>query len=372
VVDENGRTQFVITADQQQERDRLTTNLALYQQIYSSLLQSYELVRLAEIQGTSTVRLVEEATPPTRPVRPNVFQDTALAAVVGLILGVGLVFGFEMLNDTVKDPEEVARQLGLPVLGYISEIEESNGWPVAAEKPRTPIAEAFRSLRTNIQYASVDRPLRTILVTSPLPQDGKSVVATNLATVIAQSGKQVILLDSDLRRPSLHTKLQMANRTGLSDLFVQADGSENYVRETKVPGLGLVTSGALPPNPAELVGSEKMVEIMNQLLTQADVLVVDTPPVMAVTDAAVLASRVDGVLLVLQPGATKLTAARQTVETLMRSGANVLGVVLNRIGNRSGRYYYYYRHYYDDQHYYAEPHSADKKGKRLKKRRVSS
>ena len=375
VVGENGQIQVVPTLVQQRERDRLEANLALYQQIYSNLLQSYESVRLAEIQSTSTVRLVEQASPPNpaRPIRPNILQDTSLAAVVGLIVSLALVFMIELLDDTIKGPEDVTRHLGLPVLGYISEIDEERGWPITAVKPRTPIAEAFRALRTNIQYASVDRTMRTLLITSPSPQDGKSTIATNLATVIAQSGRQVALLDADMRRPSLHSKLRLSNRAGLSDLFVQANGQmASALRETKVPGLGLITSGSLPPNPAELVGSEKMAEILRQMLTQVDVVVVDTPPVMAVTDAAVLAPRVDGVLLVFRPGSTKIVAAKQTVETLVRSNANILGVVLNGMGKR-GAGYAYYRNYYAYSHYYGETDGAnDKKWIKRKKRREST
>ncbi len=375
VVDENGTTQLVISFEQQRERDRLEANLALYQQIYSGLLQSFESVRLAEIQSTSTVRLVEEASSPDpeRPIRPNVFQDTSLAAVVGLILAVGLVFLIELLDDTIKSPEDISRHLGLPVLGYINEMDEEQGWPITAVKPRTPIAEAFRSLRTNIQYASVDHAIHSLLITSPSPKDGKSTIATNLATVIAQSGRHVALMDADMRRPSLHSKLRLSNRVGLSDLFVQASGQvAGALRETKVPGLGLLTSGSLPPNPAELVGSEKMAEIMKQMLTHVDVIVVDTPPVMAVTDAAVLAPRVDGVLLVIRPGATKIAAAKQTVETLLRSNANILGVVLNGIGKRGARYYYY-RNYYVYNHYYGDADGTDsKKWSKRKKRQETT
>ena len=252
-------------------------------------------------------------------------------------------------------------------------MDEEQGWPITAVKPRTPIAEAFRSLRTNIQYASVDHAIHSLMITSPSPKDGKSTIATNLATVIAQSGRHVALMDADMRRPSLHSKLRLSNRVGLSDLFVQASGQiAGALRETKVPGLGLLTSGSLPPNPAELVGSEKMAEIMQNMLKHVDVIVVDTPPVMAVTDAAVLAPRVDGVLLVIRPGATKIAAAKQTVETLLRSNANILGVVLNGIGKRGARYYYY-RNYYVYNHYYGDADGTDsKKWNKRKKRQETT
>ena len=198
-------------------------------------------------------------------------------------------------------------------------------------------------------------------------------MASNLAIVIAQSGRQVALVDSDLRRPSLHKKLRLSNRIGLSDLFVQAkEQLTSILRETRVPGLSLLTSGSLPPNPAELVGSEKMTEILQHIHERADVTVIDTPPVMAVTDAAVLAPRVDGVLLVLRPGSTKLALAKQTVETLRRGGANILGVVLNQIGAKGSRYYYYRGYYAYASEYYGDPDftSNKKKSSRKKRRRA--
>jgi non-specific protein-tyrosine kinase len=360
----------VLSLDDQNERDRLEANLALYQQLYTNLLQSYETVRLAEIQNTSNVVLVEPAVPPLRPVRPNVWQDTSLAAVIGLMLAGGVVFLIEALDDTVKGPDEVARLLGLPVLGLIAQLEESEDGPITFTHPRSPIAEAFRSLRTNIQYASVDYPLRTLLVTSPSPQDGKSTIAANLAVVLAQSGRKVVLLDADLRRPSLHRRLQLSNRRGLTDLFVQSqvflDGA---VRKTKIPGLSLLSSGGLPPNPSELIGSEKMGEVLHRVKEQADVVVLDSPPVMVVTDAAVLAPRVDAVLLVIRPGVTRLAPTRHTVEQLRLGGANILGVVLNDVENKRSRYYYYYKGYYTyNSYYYGEPAKVRKNRRRKPQR----
>lgn len=349
---EDGTTQIVMSLEQQRERDRLETNLTLYQQIYTNLLQSLEAVRLAEAQGSSTVNLVEHAEPPEAPFRPNVFQDTSLAAVIGLILGIGVVFLIEALDDTVKGPADVARILGLPVLGYIGHLKEDD-LPITAAEPRAPVSEAFRALRTNIQYAGVDRQIRKLLITSATPQDGKSTVAVNLGVVVAQSGKKVAVVDADMRRPSLHHRLRTSNRVGLSDLFVQEvlqlDGS---LRETRISGFHLVTSGGLPPNPSELLGSHKMEAVLNQILQVSDMVVIDSPPVMAVTDAAILAPKMDGVVLVIRPGVTKIVHTRQTVEQLRRGGANLLGVVLNDIEHKRSRYYYYYRGYYNYDMYY--------------------
>lgn len=370
-VNEDGTIETNITVEQQRERDRLETNLALYQQIYANLLQSYESVRLAEIQSTSSVNLVEQAIPPLTSIRPNVFQDSVLGVFLGFIFGIGLIFLIDILDDTVKGPADVARHLDLPVLGYISRLDTNLNGPIAALEPRSPISEAFRALRTNIQYASVDRPISRILVTSPTPQDGKSTVATNLGVVISQSGRKVTIVDADMRRPSQHKRLKLANRVGLSDLFVQEHiNLDGAMRETRVPGMYLITSGGLPPNPSELVGSEKMMEVLRVIRQHSDIVIVDTPPVMAVTDAAALAPRMDGVLIVVRPGATKLAQTKHTVETLRRGGANILGIVLNDIDHNRSRYYYYYQGYYTYDSYYGEGVEPQRKQRKVRRKKV--
>ncbi len=342
-------------AESQAERDRLEANLAQYRQTYAYLLQSYEQVRLAEAQSTSNVIQAEPAVTPEKPVRPRTFTNTLLAMVVGLMAAAGVVFLIEAMDDTLKGPDQVANQLGLPVLGLITRHAITEGQPVTMSSPRSQTAEAFRSLRTNIQFASVDQPLRTLLVTSPTPAEGKSTVAINLGIVMAQSGKRVAVVDADLRRPRLHKLLGLSNKAGMSELFVQnnltLDGS---LQSTPVEDLYALTSGGLPPNPAELLGSEKMAEIVRQVSERVDLLIIDSPPVIAVTDSSVLAPRVDGVLLVFKPGVTHLGAARQTVDQLRRLGANLLGVVLNEVDLKSTRYYgsHYKGYYYSSREYY--------------------
>jgi non-specific protein-tyrosine kinase len=371
VIAEDGSVQLIMTLEQQREQDRLETNLALYQQIYANLLQSLEAVRLAEAQGVSTVNLVERAeeNPDLQPgpFRPNILKDTVLALIVGFILGVGIVILIEALDDTIKGPADISRTIGLPILGYIARLDDAEKGPITAAEPRSPVSEAFRALRTNIQYASVDKPISRILVTSPMPKDGKSTVATNLAVVISQSGRKVAIVDADMRRPSQHRRLRLTNRFGLSDLFVQEKVNlDGALRDTRIPGMYLVTSGGLPPNPSELVGSEKMMEVLRQVRLKTDVVIVDTPPMMAVTDAAVLAPKMDGVILVVRPGVTKLVNTKQTVDQLRRGGANILGIVLNDIEHRRSRYQYYYRGYYSYDSYYGE--QGDKRRKRRGRR----
>lgn len=334
------------------ERDRLEANLALYRQTYANLVQSFEQVRLAEIENTSNVELVEPALPPQKPIRPNVLEATIIAMLAGLFGATGVVFLVETLDDTVKGPDDVVRHLGLSVLNVIGHIEQKSDVPITAQQPRSPISESFRALRTNIEFAGVDKPIRTLLVTSPGPQDGKSTITANLGVIMAQGQKRTILLDADLRRPSMHTKFKTSNRNGLTDLFLNNRvGLKDALHPTQIPGLAVLSTGPLPANPAELIGTKKMREIIQKTSEIADIVIFDTPPVMVVTDPTILAAQVDGVLLVLRVGVTKLSMAKHSLEQLHRAGANVLGVVLNDISQKRSRYYYYNRYhnmaYYD-------------------------
>ena len=347
----------------------LQTTQSLYQQIYSSILTNLENVRLARLQNTPNVVQIQPANIPEKPIRPRVLVNTALAGVVGLMLAVGFVFLKEYLDDTLKTPEEIKDVLGLTTIGYIAQMkydDESKEELYVARQPRSPVSEAFRTLRTNLEFAGVDEPIRTILVTSPGPGEGKTTISANLAAIIAQGGKHVVLVDADLRRPRIHRVLGIPNRVGLSDVFRghldlksaihSFDGSE---------GMSVITSGSLPPNPSELLGSAKMIQILDELKEQTDVVVIDCPPSL-VADAQVLAAKVDAVLLVVYPGHTHIDSAKATLEQLGRANAKVAGAVLNRIPRERGYYYSGYQYYRRDRYqYYGE--SSDG-GKRKKQR----
>ena len=358
------------SSEDESKRNRIESSLAQYRQIYSSLLLSYEQVRLAEAQSTSSLVQVDQATPPTRPIRPRTVTNVALAGIIGFLVGAGAIFLIEAFDDTLKGPDDVTRHLGLPVLGLIAK-HEKDVKVITASQPRSPISEAYRSLRTNLQFTSVDYPINTLLITSPSPGEGKSSVTANLGIVMAQSGRSVVLVDADLRRPNLHKIMELSNRKGVSTLFVQPklnlDGS---LQPTAVPNLFVLPAGDVPPNPSELLGSAKMFEIIGRVKDHADLVIIDSPPIMAVTDSAVLAPRVDGVILVVQPGNTNLGAAKQAVEQLRRVGANVLGVVLNEVAINRSRYRYYhykgyYYHYYNTK-YYQEDSEKNGNGDKVK------
>lgn len=214
---------------------------------------------------------------------------------------------------------------------------------VTLTSPRSPVSEAYRTLRTNLEFSSLDQPLRTMVVTSPGPEEGKSTTLANLAVTLAHAEKRVILVDCDLRRPSQHEIFGLSNGVGLTTMVVDEEAMRDPpLLETGVEGLQLLPSGPLPPNPSELVGSRRMAEIISALSERADIVLFDAPPVIAVTDAAVLASRVDGVLLVIKAGTTKRDHAKRAKALLDKVNAHVVGAVLNNI-KMDTSYYSYYR-----------------------------
>jgi capsular exopolysaccharide synthesis family protein len=220
---------------------------------------------------------------------------------------------------------------------------------VTKRHPRSPVSEAFRTLRTNLSYTSPDQPLRSLLFTSAGPEEGKSTVAANLAVVLAQAGSRVLVVDADLRKPVMHKAFKLENRRGLTNALVEDLDFAELVRSTDLPGLFVLTSGPIPPNPAELLGSARMQRLLPALAAAYDLVLVDTPPVLAVTDAAVLAPLVDGAILVARAGVTRTDLLKEAKEALERTGVRLLGAVLNGLRpDTEGYYYYHYRYYYGD------------------------
>ena len=343
---------------------QLQARATQYRTIYANLVTTLEQVSLAEEQTSTNVVVSAQATPPTIPVSPKTTRNTLLAILAGMLLAAAAVFAVDALDDTIKNPDEIRRKFNIPILGMIGWHHSADGKPISLSEPRSPTAEAFRSLRTNITFAGVDTSLRRIMVTSPTPKDGKTTIATNLAVVLAQGEKKVALIDADLRRPTIHSKFGIHNRIGLTDLFVKSFKSfDSVIQFNSVSSLGLITSGPLPPNPAELLTSHMMTRILDQLNKSYDVVVIDTPPVLAVTDSSALAPSVDGVIMVVKPGTTKLTALHQALDQLHSVGARVLGVVLNNVSPSSRKYGYYYKEYSSRYSHYYEEKGGTKKAK---------
>jgi capsular exopolysaccharide synthesis family protein len=277
-------------------------------------------------------------------IAPRPLLNALLAAVVGLIVASALAFLLEYLDDTLKTQEDVERVLGLPTLGTIMRMRAGKGRSEIYRLapllfPRSRDAEAYRTLRSNIQFAALDSPLRTLLVTSATPSEGKTVTAANVAIVFAQEGRHVLLVDADLRQPGVHDMFGLANHTGLTTLLRDEGISLDAVVYQPEGNLDILATGQLPPNPAELLGSQRMRAFLEQLRTTYDLVVFDSAPLELVADTAVLSSFLDATVLVVDAGRSRREAVRRARETLARAGARVLGVCLNRVGRPSPREY---------------------------------
>ena len=316
----------------QQSRQRAT---------YASLLAAYLDIRAMKSRLLD-VAVAESAYPPSEPIRPRKVLNTGVAGLSGGMLACVMVFLLEYLNDTRESADDLRETLSLPSLGEIPFVRswQTNG-RASVQAKDWPIGEAFRILRTNIQFANIDNTVRTLLVTSSGPREGKTSVIVNLGVVMAQNGRKVLLVDTDLRRSHLHRALGVPKSAGLTSLILQDADQHSCILETDVPNLYVLPSGPLPPNPSELLGSQRMARLIEELESFADVVLFDAPPVLACADAMVLASRVDGTILVIESRSTRRQAAVQALEMLHNVGAKVLGVVLNRVRVRSSKYYHY-------------------------------
>jgi polysaccharide biosynthesis transport protein len=323
-------TQALITA--------LENKLTAMQANYASLLQS------TKRDATNTITIVEPPTLPSQPIGPNKKATILLAVAIGFILAAAGAYLVDYLDDTLKNPEDIQKTLGLATLGAVPRIgtdTDQNGLLLGG--PPT-VVEAYNVLRTNLQFAAVADRLGLLLITSPSPHEGKSLTAANLSIALAQASKRVILIDADLRRPHLHKLFGLSNSVGVTSALLQANLSfDSLLCQTVVPGLRVLTSGPLPPNPSQLLSAARMQELLAELEAEADIVILDSPPATAVADAAILSTYVDGVLLVVDAGSTRRDPARKACEALKQVNAPVIGVTLNRMP-RGGDYYYYYRY----------------------------
>lgn len=330
------------------ELTRLQNRLSTDQTRLIILLKSREDFRLAAARYTDNITIFSPAELPTTPVKPRTMLNTLLGLISGVVLGLSTAFLIEYLDDTLKTAEDVTRELGLTTLGNVSRIrgvKKLSDGLVTRLRHRSPAVEAYRVLRTNMQFSSLENPSGTVLITSPGPKEGKTTTLANLGVVVAQAGRRTILVDTDLRRPTLHQFFALPRGPGLTDLLLQDDPDiEGALLQTEVEGLEVLPSGPIPPNPSELLGSQRMTHLIESLKERAEMVLFDSPPVLAVTDATLLATKVAGVLLVVEAGTTRSETGRRAKEALTKVEANILGVVLNR--QKAGRSDYYYYYYY--------------------------
>lgn len=355
-------------SDARNEINGLEEKLSTLRSNYATLLSN------TEKGATNRLSVIEAANLPRQPIGPNRLMLVLLSGAIAFVVACAAAYLLEYLDDTLKSPEEVTRLLNMPVIGYISDLEKGvNMRSYVVDQPRSAIAEAFRALRTDLEFSNVDRPLKTIFVSSAGVGTGKSTIAATLAIIMAQGGKKVILLDADLRKPSVHQVMDIPNTKGLTDVFRGNMDIYNASVNWNEGNLFVIPSGAVPPNPSELLNSKKMDQILDNLERLADVVIIDGPP-FVVTDATILSAKVDGVLLVVRYGFTRRQEALSVLHQLQRSEAKVLGVVMNRIPRKGVDYYnifrYYQSYYYhEEEDQYLETSNGKPKAKNILKRK---
>jgi len=300
-----------------------------------------------DLSRAGSVSVVEPAVVPANPVKPQVLLNVILGLIGGLVVAGGLVVVMEYLDDTVKSEQDVERLSGLTTLGLVTRFgRRASRQPVSGYGSRSPVAEDYRAIRTSVQFATMDRPGQVLVMTSPNAGDGKSTTAANLAVTMASAGKRVVLVDADLRKPTLHKVFNLENRVGLTSALLSGNGARSHTQTSGFDNLWVLTSGPLPPNPSELLASPRMRDLVETLRQEADVVLLDSPPALVVTDATLLAAMADGTILVAEAGRTRSGALRQAVEGLSRATDRLLGVVLNKMGRRWAPGYYRHHHYY--------------------------
>jgi tyrosine-protein kinase Etk/Wzc len=316
--------------------------------------------------------LVDTAILPAVPTKPNIKLNLILGALIGLGLGIGLTFLIEYFDDSIKNPDELER-IGLPILsiipkiatddltkkilnrnggsnGDLEEIQRIESRLVTHFDPKSPVSEAYRTLRTNIQFKDLEKTHRAILITSSTPKEGKSTTVANLAITMAQMGSKILLVDTDLRRPVIHSIFNLKKDNGITNFLVGNSGFEDIIKPTVIDNLFVVTCGPLPPNPSEILSSNKMKEFIKIAQKQFNTVLFDSPPIIAVTDAAVLSSMVDGLILVIKAHQTRRDAIKRALSLLESVKAKVYGSLLNSVNierTYGSYYYYYYYHYYN-------------------------
>jgi succinoglycan biosynthesis transport protein ExoP len=372
---------------QKQEANKLNESAIQYtllkrdvdtnRQLYEGLLQKMKEAGVSAGLKSNNFRIVDSARPPQAPIEPNVPRNLMFAIVLGLASGIGLAFLLEGLDNTVRTTEQAQVISGLASLGMIplgSKSAREGANPkrlviatskeavelVTQVRPQSQMAESYRALRTSLLLSGLGAPPKVVMVTSALPQEGKTTTSINTAVVLAQKGVRVLLIDADMRRPSIHKTLGMGPHSGLSNVLTGSIPLEQAITSTTVlPNLFVLPAGTPPPNPAELLASSNMRDVLSTLREQYDHIVIDTPPSLSVTDAVVLSPRADAVLLVIRSGQTTKQALRRSRDVLMQVNAKIVGVLLNAVDLSSPDYYYYYEYQGKYARYYRDEDSSE-------------
>ena len=325
------------------ERDTLVAQLTALQVQRQSLPDP-------DVLRQSGGAVITAAEMPTTPASPKLGLNLAMALVLGSMLGVGFAFLAENLDDRVRSTEEVEERVGAPVLGHVPYVVE---WADSAEpllatvhRPTSGAAEAYRTLRTNLRFLSLERPLGTVLVTSTLASEGKSTTAANLAVALAEGGTRTILVSADLRRPSIHKFFEIADSGGIVAALEGTTTVEGALRQTQIPNLRLLPAGGRPPNPTEILASSRFSELLESLASISDLVLIDAPPALGLADASALASKVDGVLFLVDAHEVARRSLSHAAEQIRKAGGRILGTIMNGVVADEAGYGYYYQYYY--------------------------
>ncbi len=308
-------------------------------QLYDALLQRYKEIGITSNVDANNISIVDPALQPSRPFTPNLKRALMISAILGLMIGIGLAFLFEYLDDTLKRPEEIEKHLGISVLGVIPKL--SGATPEQAQvDPRSAFSEAYRSVRTSLQFSTEDGVPKCLLVTSPSAAEGKSTTAVTLARNFAQLGRRVLLIDADLRNPSLHRMLGTDNTVGLSNYLSGKIRPAGSIKGTKTPRLTLIPSGPMPPNPAELLAGPKMLSLVSLASEKFDQVIIDGPPIMGLADSPILSNMADGTLIIVESGISRIATAKGALKRLYAARAHVIGAVMTKYDARIAGYGY--------------------------------
>jgi capsular exopolysaccharide synthesis family protein len=345
---------------------RLERERKLNENLYLTMKQKYEESRITEAGQRGKVRILDPALVAVK-IKPNKKMNLLLGLFLGFGLGVGFAFIREFLDNTVKAVEHLERK-GLSVLGIIPDMHHPNQGKepkivspkpskggtdfrrrlITYEDPKSPVSESYRSLRTNITYASADKKINSIIVSSPQPGEGKSTTVANLAIAFAQLRKRILLIDADLRKPVQHNVFDKPRGPGLSEYLIgEVEDFQSVIHSTKVEYLSLVTAGGLPPNPSELLGSDRMGKLIDRLEHEWDIVLFDSPPIVAVTDSSMISSEIDALVLVVKAGQTDRAAVDRALDTISNVRSPLIGAILNGANPETlaGKYSYYYSYY---------------------------
>ena len=326
----------------------LRATLATYQNAENQAFIGLQQFRVQRDTALNGVSVASRAQVPVAPTGPHPLRTGLLAAFVFILIFAGGIFLYDYFDDTMRNPDEVEELAGAPILGTV-EVFDTKGKGkqlITANDPRSHMSEAYRLIRTNILFTNVDHPPRTLVITSASPKEGKSTTSSNLARVFADGGYEVSLIDADLRRPSLHRIFQVESREGLTNMLLMGGNLNGHgVQHTDHPNLDLIVAGPIPPNPADLLSSQRMHQVLAHTSSRSRMTLIDAPPILPVTDAAILSTMADGVILVVDPSHTKRRDLRRARESIEGVGGKIIGVVINKVSQKGAGYHYYYHQY---------------------------